>query len=311
MNLDAIGNAASKALGLRFNLVSLLPSWLLVLFFVALFSSGAPSDRPSIGNTLAAAGKLAGPQIAIVFLGALVAAVLLQPFQIRSVQLLEGYWGTSLIANRARDIGVELQCRRLATLRADRWKARIGKESSHRLLQQQSAERQRLYPVEADLLPTQLGNILRSAERRAGERYGLATVSTFPRLYPVMSERLTTAVDDFTAQVDAAAQLCMTLGVATIVSVVVLLPYDFWLLVPTATAILAWFAYRGAMASAVYLGRLYETAFDLHRFDLLVALHQKLPPDPVKERVSNAALSQFLKHSDASTAPCIKRYDHS
>jgi hypothetical protein len=45
-------------------------------------------------------------------------------------------------------------------------------------------------PKPKRLLPTRLGNALRAAEDRAGQRYGLLTVTILPRLYPYLSERV-------------------------------------------------------------------------------------------------------------------------
>jgi hypothetical protein len=42
-------------------------------------------------------------------------------------------------------------------------------------------------------------------------------------------------------------------------------------------------------------GQALEPAFDLHRFDLLTALHLPLPPNLVREVTANQELSEFLR----------------
>ena len=49
------------------------------------------------------------------------------------------------------------------------------------------------------------------------------------------------------------------------------------------------------MNAAIAYGELLESAIDLHRFDLLQALHLPLPADPEAERTLNAQLSDVLR----------------
>jgi hypothetical protein len=53
-------------------------------------------------------------------------------------------------------------------------------------------------------------------------------------------------------------------------------------------------AWSGAPADAPDHGESLRAAFDLHRFDLLSALHLPLPPDGAAERGQNRELSAFL-----------------
>ena len=77
--------------------------------------------------------------------------------------------------------------------------------------------------------------------------------------------------------------------------------HPLWLLLALAAAVIARLAYTGtAMAASAY-GRTIEAAFDLHRFDLLAALHLPLPADSAAERSANETLSAFVL-ADARTA---------
>jgi hypothetical protein len=70
-------------------------------------------------------------------------------------------------------------------------------------------------------------------------------------------------------------------------------------------------AYRGAIATAQGHSTLLATAFDLHRFDMLQALHYELPPTPISELALNRQLSDFLgtPHGDVRSMGKF-RYGH-
>jgi hypothetical protein len=152
----------------------------------------------------------------------------------------------------------------------------------------------RLFPRRADLLPTQLGNALRSGEERAGGRYGLDTVVVWPRLYPLLSDSVRALVDDERNQLDVAARFTVVSLLAAAISFGLLLTHGWWLLVPAGCCVLAWLSYRGAISAAVAYGIGLETAFDLHRTDLLRALWLPTPPEPEDEWTLNNLLSQFF-----------------
>ena len=84
---------AAKRLG-RATLVNLLPAALLLLLMVTLIGSGAPGD-PQLDHVLRTFDALKGGRLAALALAVLGLAVILQPFQVAIVQLLEGYWTIS------------------------------------------------------------------------------------------------------------------------------------------------------------------------------------------------------------------------
>jgi hypothetical protein len=67
--------------------------------------------------------------------------------------------------------------------------------------------------------------------------------------------------------------------------------------------VLAWLAYRAAVAAAVAYGEGIRAAVDLHRFTLLEALHLPLPATPEEERELNRRLSRFLLQGVPLDAP--------
>jgi len=69
----------------------------------------------------------------------------------------------------------------------------------------------------------------------------------------------------------------------------------WWTLLALAPLGIAVLAYTGAVRAAIAYGAAVHAAFDLHRFDLLRALHLTLPKDRDAEQASNRALSDFLR----------------
>ena len=160
---------------------------------------------------------------------------------------------------------------------------------------EEAARKLRAYPPEAAILPTMLGNVLRSAEGRAGSRYGLDAIVVWPRFYPLLSDKVTAVLDDLRDQLDLAARFCVVFGIATVISVVFLAAHGWWLTAAAVTLAGALLSYRAALAAAVAYGQALEAAFDLHRFDLLTALHLPLPADLTGEVTANQELSRFLR----------------
>jgi hypothetical protein len=322
--LGTLAETGTKVLGSR-TLVNVLPPALLTVIVFVLLASGAPGTL-STAALVTTLKDFSGAQVALLFLGVVVVAVILQPFQIAVVQILEGYWvgnplarsGRPSMASRAWDIGTELQRRRFRLLQIlekdendDEGDADdLADELSELRIKQAGWARGELrgYPeLETRLMPTRLGNQLRAAEDDAGGRYGLWTNVVYPRLQSVLSDRLASDLASSNDQLDLAAHLCVTLALATLASAGLLAPNGWrnpwWLLVPAATAALAFLSYRAAIKAAASQGVLLAAAFDLHRFDLLTALHYRLPDDPWSEYRFNGELSAFLAHARASMRP--------
>ena len=288
-----------KDLGQRFTLVDLLPSALLGLLVLALVWGGAPANSPDLHRFITRVEDLNGVEGALLAVALLGFALLTQPLQLGLVRLMEGYWGTSRAAgalaswSRKRHEGQrrKLEAAQMTTaLDRDRTTTTIG-----------PAERSyaawaltRRYPPAPLVMPTRLGNALRAAEDRAGRRYGLDTIAAWPRLYPLLSERVAALIKDQRSQVDVGARFTAVFLGATAISAGLLIGHGWWLLLPTATLALAWLSYRGACSAALAYGDGLEAAFDLHRFDLRAGLHLALPRTLEEERAMNQELSKFL-----------------
>lgn len=295
MNTDAIV-AATSDLGVRFRFVSLVPVAVLTLYVLALAWSGAPASSPSVGRAVMHARHVAGWEAVLLAVAVVVVALIAEPLQVTLVRLLEGYWGQSRVGRLLAAPGLAFHRARRGRL--DRAQRRSpGDPVSARALaaREEAARKLRAYPPEAAILATMLGNVLRSAEGRAGSRYGLDAIVVWPRFYPLLSDKVTAVLDDLRDQLDLASRFCVVFGIATVISLVFLAGHGWWLTAAAVTLAGALLSYRAALAAAAAYGQAVEAAFDLHRFDLLTALHLPLPANLTGEVTANQELSRFLR----------------
>ena len=88
---------ATKDLGVRFRVVSMLPVAVLELFVLALLWSGAPGHPPHLSRVVQHAARLSLTEGIFLALALIVVTVILEPMQLALVRLLEGYWGESAV----------------------------------------------------------------------------------------------------------------------------------------------------------------------------------------------------------------------
>ena len=325
--LSGIIQGGTKALGgSRFSLVNLLPSAFFVTFTITLIASGAYTrPKPSLTTILDKLGKEPGLAIAATF-GIFLLAVLLRPFQVAIVQFLEGYWRRWGPLEFASDVATErhrrirdtadrisraLEPDQLSAITlADAANYARQRHAFNRLVTQATVTMDR-YPADERLMPTLLGNILRDGEDNAGGRYGLDMNVVYPRMYPLLSPKLDKAISTQLDMLDTTSALCVAFALSALVSFPLIARLDWWSLVPVTAVLMSVLAYRGAIATAQGHSTLLATAFDLHRFDMLQALHYELPPTPKRELALNRQLSDFLgtPHGDARSMRRF-RYRH-
>ncbi|EWM11576.1 putative membrane protein [Kutzneria sp. 744] len=270
-----------------------------------------------------------------------VVSAVLQPFQLRLVRMLEGYWDGWLVTARIAPLVVEWQRRRLDALRSRHIALSqpnpvsgpglnlTEQASRHRLVARRRIEHRRVlarlnrYPEGAQseqLLPTALGNALRAGEVTAGERYGLNTLASWSRLFPQLSDRFRAVHNASQDSVDTAANLTISFFLATALAIAGLWrePVHYW--IPALGLVLTGVCYTGAVAAAVQYSTYLRAAYDLHRFDMLKALHYPMPRTPSEEHRTFERLSLFLRVSEDMTGDrdrsarnldYLPEYDHS
>lgn len=282
-------------LGQRFRLVDLLPTSVLSVTIVALVSAGAPSEPPSLERVVDAAEQATLVEGALLGLAILIVSVLLVPLAVPLVRLLEGYWGTSRLIRPLAEVRTRRHASKRAVLaartRADG--AEVSEEQRQAALEA-AWDLTRRYPPQALAMPTALGNVLRSAEFRAGRPYGLDSAIAWPRLYPLLDAEIRALVDDRRQQLDVTARFAVVFATLAVVTVVLLVSAGWWLLLPFVVCFLAWVSYRAAVTAAIAYGEALDAAFDLGHFALATKLGLQRPKDAADERSRNQDLTVFL-----------------
>ncbi|WP_369393729.1 hypothetical protein AB5J72_43905 [Streptomyces sp. CG1] len=307
MNLSALAKPAGPSFSGRFFLVSTLPTTLAGTCLLVLVWAGAPGPVRFGRAWRTAAGLGVGPSL-LLLLFVTAVGVITMPLQLPLVRWLEGYWPRRLerLARwcRARQ---ESRCGN-ATRTLTREEA-LDPEVVEREFARGYPQRLR-YPVDRPHLfrPTALGNALTAAESRAGRAYGMDAPVFWTRLEPLLSGRIAATVTEQRDAMDAAARLSVTAALCVPPTVWLLWRSGWWLLLAALLAVLSRLAYVAAVHAAVAYGQYVEAAFDLHRFDLLSALHLPLPDDREEEQRSNEDLGGLWRQGLPPRSPL--RYVH-
>jgi hypothetical protein len=323
-----------KGLGPGAYLVNVLPSAVLVLGLLAFVTSHlypwqTSARTPAGVDSVVTAFKHLGTRGAIALvLTVLVTTVLLRPFQISAVQFLEGYWRSRVIPPLVTALAIERHARRrslhmaraleipedeVATPSLDLVTAQARRQHRADRRTKAATDVVARYPERAEwIMPTLLGNVLRRAETTAGERYGLQTVLAYPRLYPYLSPLLREEHQVQLNVLDTAATMAIVCGVLAACASPLLVRLDGWSLVSVGLAVVSGLSYRGARIAAQNHAILLAAAFDLHRFDMLAAMHRRLPPTAVEELADNQALCNVLggAHLGDHPEPASWAYTH-
>jgi hypothetical protein len=333
VNLGSLMQAPGQLASSRFFRVAYLPTCAGVVYLLVLLWAGAPGHRVHFGSAWRTASHLGIGEIVLLAIGITLVAVVVQPFQLALVRVLEGNFPGAGKASKCQLKRKEkLTTERKAAIdeavkatdklskaideavkATDDLPEAIDKASGFPEIREirrkldgltQDAgvvsERLRLrYPADHLVRATGLGNVLAAMEDTVGVGYGLDPVVTWPRLYPLLSDPVRVAVDDFRDSLDAAARLAVTSAIAAVAMIALLAWHSEWwtllALVPLAVAVVS---YLATIPAAIGYGLAMQVAFDLHRFDLLQAMHLAAPKaqdGDEGEKTSNLRLSDFLR----------------
>ncbi|BEP14976.1 hypothetical protein acdb102_32870 [Acidothermaceae bacterium B102] len=272
----------AKAFGERLQLVGFVPTLLAATVVMLMVGADAPRHALSwtlLVKTIRSLGAVGGAAASAV---AVALAITLQPLQFRLVQTLEGYWSPRAPVWLFK-WGVS---RQLRVLRAAEKQLTVQDEGLSPLTLRYRLERaqwagatvQQRFPTDDRLLPTGLGNVLRSAEDRAGLRYGVDSVTLWPRLFPLLPPDFSKNFEDEVTQLDVSARLAVTWSIAGLACLILLVTdvtalaaHPAWLGVPGSLFVLGRLSYRAAVESALAHGVDVEVALDLFRERVLAA----------------------------------------
>jgi hypothetical protein len=223
--------------------------------------------------------------IGIVFLSALA----VDRFVLPALQWTEGYLPTWLTS--VRQALVKRRQRQLERDRRtyDRLAAKYKRHSDAERSEYWELNRRlelRTPGTARDLMPTELGNILRAAETRPKDKYGLDVIVCWPRLWLVLPESATKELAAARANLDTAIRIGLWGGLFLVWSIWV------WWAVPVAVLVI-FLAYRSAVGAAVSYGNFIESAFDMYR----MTLYEKAGWSP-----PGKLLAEEIAHGEALTS---------
>lgn len=92
MSLTAVGRPAGEMLGGRFFVIGYVPVCAAFLFVLLLVWAGAPGTTLEWSEAWRRVDALGAGEALLLVFGTVVAALVLHPFQLPFVRLLEGYW---------------------------------------------------------------------------------------------------------------------------------------------------------------------------------------------------------------------------
>jgi hypothetical protein len=237
-------------------------------------------------NDLGANPVLGGAIIVLLFMAIVAANTMVSWATSKTLKLIEGYW-----AERIRDLVAVKEINRRRRLK-DELNLLIRKKEQQQL--DISDERkfasleytlQYFFPVdEALILPTSIGNILRSAEEYPLRVYGLEVNVTFPHLWLVIPDHSRSQLTNARQNLDASVQMflwCLLLFVWVY--------FQWWIsLVAVICALIVWSRIK---ETAFTYTQLFRAIYDIYRFDLYRSLHWKLPKkSDVKDEVEHGEL---------------------
>ena len=310
MNLgDTTKPLGDGIFGRRFYLVGYLPIYAAALFLLLIIWAGArgwhaPAQHQiDFGRAWSKAASLSLGQALVLLVGVTLAAVLLQPLQLWLLRLLEGDWPARFNGTWA----CAWQRRRKARLCE---KADLGKKGeiitavtapdlSPGAIQRAGVAGRRLrqsFPLPVHLIrPTGLGNVLAAMEDTAGRPYGMDAVIMWPRLYPVLGDRVRALVDDRRDTLDASARMAVIMLLTAITSLLLLCGAGWWSLLALLPLGISVLAYFGAVQGALAYAEAVQVAFDMNRGELLEALRLPRPDSRPAEDALYRQWSDFWR----------------
>jgi hypothetical protein len=239
--------------------------------------------------------------IVIVLLAIAASGIVVQLLSASVLRLLEGYWPPWFSRLRRRLSG-RLRRRAKAEDRAyQELAAQIygdGTATDEQLAAFARLERrQRRRPSDPDrFMPTKVGNILRAAEMRPFDKYGLDSVALWPHLWLLLP--------DTSRRELASARAGLDRAVAGAVWGLLFWAFAPWtaLAVPVGAAVATAAVIVWVPSRAQAFGDLVDAAFDLHRTTLYTQLRWPLPSNPKEERELGQQLTAYVwRGSDEAT----------
>ncbi|HJQ35556.1 MAG TPA: hypothetical protein VKB93_00310 [Thermoanaerobaculia bacterium] len=256
-------------------------------------------------------------QLAVLAAAAVAVAGLLHVLNAPIVRLYEGYpWmngplGKWSIARHRRRLQ-EAVDGRLAAREARVALRAIDPALAERLQSVQNAMAARAfndYPLPGSVLPTRLGNVIRSFENYPRRQYGIWAVTLFPRFVARIPREFAAVIDDAKTMLDVLLHLSfLSLVFSLIVCAACPFTAEAITCIAAGLALSAIF-YAASIGRAGEWGQLVRASFDLYRWDVLRDLgFTSKPASMFEERALWNEISRQLAFGD-TLAGADLRYD--
>ncbi len=314
--MSSIFSAISGQFGRAFFIGALLPATLFVLALHLVVIPMLPWQWHSVPGL-----DILDPQwtVAVLTGAAVIIAGLLYAFNTPIVRLYEGYpWQNGLIGT--------WMCTRHRQRLVDADRGRREARAARRRLEEPDDERLRAelqalqnnlahriadeYPVGRSVLPTRIGNTIRSFENYPRKQYGIWAITLFPRFVAKIPKEYATVIDDAKTMLDVVVHLsflsCVFATIVLVTGCIYPIPLASWFLAARwGATILGAFSlgallYYGSIGRAKEWGDLVRAAFDIYRWDVLKDLgYAQKPATMDEERELWNDISRQLAYGDA------------
>lgn len=168
-----------------------------------------------------------------------------------------------------------------------------------------------LPPSRAQVMATQLGNILRASEVYPLRRYKLDAVVVWPRMQGLLPKEFAESLRDAKANLDlllVVTTLAGTFSLGWEIGLGILTNRWDLFLIASLGWLLVLLSYSGVLQAARSYGELIKASFDLYRWELLKALHLKMPESYEEERKLWDQVNDLL-YRNYPPAPEVFRFE--
>lgn len=252
--------------------------------------------------------------LAVITLSALVA----QQFQLLVLRLLEGYWPNWKAILKAREFFLHRLNQKYNDTYSQ-WRPLKLKEldtvgsplttAEFLTLRKLELQLKHIPPVSSERMPTRLGNVLRAAELRSRDNYGLDAIICWPRLWLTLPAEAKVEIREARAALDNGVRVFIWGGLFFI-WVIWAAGWQMKVLVVLLSLAAITFAYYWLMLTAAkFYGELLESTFDVYRLNLYNTLRWPSPPSPSEETEFGKAITQYLWRGQATSQQVFTEAD--
>jgi hypothetical protein len=232
-----------------------------------------------------------------------ISAFVVQQFDRKVIRILEGYWwdvfGCLAFYLKKR------QVERLDRLESDLDKVNPPTDETYTKYVRFDRQIQH-YPNKQYILPTRLGNILRAAERRPLDRYGLDAIVVWPRLWMLLPDGVRADLQSAHNDLNIAARFWLWSMLCLVWVPLYASCVWWWWSIPIIAISIALYVYYGwLLETAINYSSLIDAVFDIYRINLYQSLRWKLPVDTKQDKAFGLEITMYLRRGPDPDKPTL------